>query len=324
MRLAEFFSSAISTGIKNDLRGVAAVRRELKARQKQYDDLKDEDKEYFDLKSLENPYADSRILYGQGDTEIKGVLVGIDIEGPEVMLAHAMRQRGDCVDLMLGHHPEGSAFAALHDVMDMQSEILGRMGVPINVAESLMDKRITEVQRRLHPVNHTRSVDAARIMDIPFACTHTPADNMVATYLQRLFNRKKPHKVSDVLSLLHAIPEYKDARLTGAGPQIFIGTPKRTAGRIFVDMTGGTGGSKEIFESLKNSGINTIIGMHIGEDHKKEAEKHHVNVIIAGHIASDTLGMNLLLDTVIGKKKIKVHDCSGFRRISRLPGTVRK
>ena len=38
--------------------------------------------------------------------------------------------------------------------------------------------------------------------------------------------------------------------------------------------------------------------MHISDEHKKEAEKHHINVVIAGHIASDNLGMNLLLDSV--------------------------
>jgi hypothetical protein len=56
--------------------------------------------------------------------------------------------------------------------------------------------------------------------------------------------------------------------------------------------------------------------MHIPEKHLEEANKHHINVVIAGHIASDTLGMNLLLDAAekAGQKKFSVIECSGFRR----------
>ena len=53
--------------------------------------------------------------------------------------------------------------------------------------------------------------------------------------------------------------------------------------------------------------------MHISDDHRKEAEKHHINVIIAGHISSDTLGLNLLFDNML--KGVEVVSASGFRRI---------
>jgi hypothetical protein len=76
--------------------------------------------------------------------------------------------------------------------MHIQSDILSKFGVPINIAEDLMDGRIKEVERRLLPANHARAVDAARLLGIPFLCLHTPADNMVASYLQRLFDEKKP------------------------------------------------------------------------------------------------------------------------------------
>ncbi|MEK7842042.1 MAG: NGG1p interacting factor NIF3, partial [Deltaproteobacteria bacterium] len=80
--------------------------------------------------------------------------------------------------------------------------------------------------------------------------------------------------------------------------------------------TGGTGGSKDIYEKLSIAGIGTIVGMHIGEDHKKEAEKHHVNVVIAGHMSSDTLGLNLLFDDILDKN-VEIVAASGFRRFRR-------
>lgn len=318
MTLKELYNKAISTGIENDPRGKDAVSKELEARKKDFEKLKEDEKEFFDKETLNNPYADSRILNGTGEEKIKSALVGIDIEVGEALLAESLKTKGRSVDLLLSHHPEGRAYANLYSVMHMQSDILQRFGVPINIAEDLMEGRIKEVERRLMPVNHTRAVDAAKLLGIPFICIHTPADNMVSTYLQRLFDEKKPYRVSDVLDILKGIPEYKTASYNGTGPKILIGSGNRKAGKIFVDMTGGTEGSKEIFASLTSSGVNTIVGMHLGEEHRKEAEKSHLNVVIAGHISSDNLGLNLLMDELFRDTSIEILECSGFKRVSRL------
>jgi putative NIF3 family GTP cyclohydrolase 1 type 2 len=317
MRLSEFFKKAISIGLENDPRGKDFVLKTLEKKRQEYENLKPKEKETFDLESLENPYSDSRILNGTGEEEIKTVLVGIDIEVGEILLAESLKNKGLSVDLVISHHPEGKAYANLYSVMYMQADILHRYGVPINIAEDLMEGRIKEVERKLMPVNHTRAVDAARLLNMPFLCLHTPADNMVASYLQKTFDDKKPYTVDEIIDILLEFPEYKEAEKIGAGPKILIGSKNRKAGKIFVDMTGGTEGSKEIFQSLTFSGVNTIVGMHLSEEHRKEAEKNHINVVIAGHIASDNLGLNLLLDKIISNNEIKVLECSGFRRFVR-------
>jgi len=317
MKLIELYQKAIQVGIENDPRGKKEVLKTLEKRKKDYQSLSDKKKEFFDIESLKNPYSDSRILYGTGEEDIKSILVGIDMEVGEIVLADSLRKNGNKVDLILAHHPEGGAYARLFAVMDMQAGILGRFGVPINIAESLIEGRMKEVERRLMPVNHTRAVDATRLFNIPFMCLHTPADNMVATYLQKLFDEKKPYTLDDVIELLLEIPEYREAEKNSAGPKILIGNKDRKAGKIFVDMTGGTEGSKDIFQSVALSGINTIVAMHLSEEHRKEAEKNHINVIIAGHIASDTVGLNLLLDRVTEGENITFLECSGFKRIKR-------
>ncbi len=318
MKLRDIYKKAIEIGIENDPRGRDVVLKELERRKKDFDELKPDEKEFFDQESFRNPYSDSRILYGADEEDIKSVLVGIDIEVGEVLLADSLRSKGRRVDLLLSHHPEGRAYANLYNVMQMQSDILNRFGVPINIAEGLMDGRIKEVERKLMPVNHTRAIDAARLLGIPFLCIHTPADNMVTSYLQRLFDEKKPYFVSDVLDILKDIPEYRDAGLNSVGPKISVGAKNRKAGKIFVDMTGGTEGAKEIFESLTTSGVSTIVAMHLSEEHRKEAEKNHLNIIIAGHISSDSLGLNLLLDEISKGDSLEILECSGFRRFSRL------
>jgi len=164
-------------------------------------------------------------------------------------------------------------------------------------------------------VNHLRSVDFARVLDIPFMNIHTPADNCVNKYLSKLFLSKKPRLLKDVVDMLMKLKEYQQAMAINAGPSIIIGDKKNRAGRILVDMTGGTEGSKEMFSNIASKGISTIVCMHLSEEHFKKAKEAHINVIIAGHIASDNLGLNLLLDEIEKKEKLKFIECSGFRRV---------
>ena len=317
MKLQEFFRLAIQSGIDADPRGRAIVEQELREARKVYEELKPEDKATFDQEKLENPYTDSRILHGSPGREVKTVLAGIDVETPELLLADRLIQKGTDIDLVLAHHPEGRAYANFYEVMKMQADILNRFGVPINVAESQLSGRIKEVERSLMPVNHTRPVDAARLLDIPYACLHTPADNMVVSYLQALFDKELPGRLKDLVKILKQIPEYQEAGRNNAGPKIMIGSEDQRTGKVFVDMTGGTSGSKDTLEKLSQSGVGTIVGMHMSEDHRKEAEKHHIHVVIAGHISSDTLGLNLLLDALEKSGPLTVVECSGFKRIRR-------
>ena len=318
MQFKKIYETIVEKGIENDPRGKKTVIKDLDRLKKAHKEMKKDEKEFFDLESLSNPYADTRILYGTGNEDIKTVLVGIDMEMAEILLADRLSSKGKKIDLVMAHHPEGKAYANFYEVMHMQADILNRFGVPINIAEGLLEGRIKEVERKLSPVNHTRAVDVAKLLDMPFMCVHTPADNMVATHLQKIFDKSKPDTLDDILKILKKIPEYKEAARNNSAPKILLGSKDRKAGKIFVDMTGGTGGSKDIFESLVNSGVNTMVGMHLGEEHRKEAEKHHMNIVIAGHISSDNLGMNLILDEIQKKGTLKVLQCSGFRRFSRI------
>jgi putative NIF3 family GTP cyclohydrolase 1 type 2 len=317
LKLQKLYDTVVARGIDADPRGRKAVLKSLARKKKAYKELKEKEREYFDSETLTNPYADTRILHGTGKENIRTALVGIDIEMGEILLADRLSSNGKKVDLILAHHPQGKAFANFYEVMNMQAGILSRFGVPINIAEGLMEGRIREVERRLSPANHTRAADMARLLDIPFMCMHTPTDNMVVSYLQKLFDKKAPDTLGDIVDMLKEIPEYREACRNNAAPRVLLGAPDRSAGKIFVDMTGGTEGAKDIFESLVNAGVNTIVGMHLSEEHRKEAEKRHLNVVIAGHISSDNLGINLMLDEVEKAGRLNIIECSGFRRFSR-------
>jgi hypothetical protein len=244
-------------------------------------------------------------------------MVGIDMEAPEILAADRLNERGASIDLVMAHHPEGAAWAGFYDVMRLQVAVLKKFGIPEEVGESLLKERMGEVQRAVAPANHLRSVDIARLLDIPYMCVHTPADNHVTDYLQRLFDRERPGRLGQVLAILKRIPEYTDGLKKNAGPRILTGDDKKPAGRVFVEMTGGTEGPKRIFPRLSQAGVGTIVSMHLSEEHFKHAKDEHINIVIAGHIASDTLGLNLLLDELQKAQGLEVVGCSGFVRVKR-------
>ncbi|MBC7345100.1 MAG: NGG1p interacting factor NIF3, partial [Clostridia bacterium] len=199
MRLKEIYKLAIRMGKIADPRGEEEVENVLKKARKEYDELKEEKRKRFDTERLSNPYSDTRILHGNPELNVKSVLAGIDLEVSEVLLADRLREKGKRIDLLVSHHPEGKALAALHEVMHLQEDVWYRLGVPINIAESLMKDRIMEVERTLAPVNHNRAVDAARLLDMAFMCVHTPADNLVTKYLSMYLDEKKPATVGDLM-----------------------------------------------------------------------------------------------------------------------------
>ena len=319
MKLLTLYKTAIQVGISHDLRGKKEITRLLKEGKKAHQDLKEEDKPYYDPDRLFNPYSDSRILHGSPDTEVKKVIVGIDMQVSEILLTYILnRDRKAGIDLILGHHPEGYALARLYDVMKLQSDLLTNAGVSVSVAEMLMEKRISEIERRLLPVNHNRSVQVAQLLDIPFLCLHTPADNCVTMFLTRLFEKEKPYRLKDLLKLLSDIPEYKKSAQMQVPPKITNGSETSRSGKIYVDMTGGTEGSSAVLEKLVSSGISTVVGMHFSEGHIESAKKANLNLVIAGHVSSDVLGLNLLFDEIEKDGKLKFVGVSGFERIRRL------
>lgn len=316
MKIEQLYKKAVETGIENDLRGKEDIKRILKSEKEKFTELKDEEKESYDKDRLFNPYSDTRVLNGDLNTGVKKAIVGIDMEAGEILLTYLLnKDLSQKIDLIIAHHPEGYALAQLYDVMKLQADLLASYGVTISVAEQLMEKRISEIERRLMPVNHNRAVDIARVLGIPMMCIHTPADNCVTNYLKKTFEKKKPYQLKDLMKILKGIPEYKNLEKLQVPSKIVSGSENNKCGKIYVDMTGGTEGSKEIFEKYANSGISTLVCMHLSEEHLENAKKAKLNVVIAGHIASDVLGLNLLFDEIEKEEKLEFVSVSGFERI---------
>ncbi|MCL1816641.1 MAG: NGG1p interacting factor NIF3 [Clostridiales bacterium] len=316
MKLQEIYQLAIQMGIDADPRGVQIVQKELEKAQKAFSKLEEEDKGFFDQESLRNPYADSRVLNGDQDTEIHKIFCGVDIESGEVAVVDALNQRGAGIDLLLAHHPEGAALAALPDVMHLQSGYMASVGVRPNLAESLMDERIKEVRRSIGVTNHLRAVNSAQLLGLAFLCIHTPCDNLVNKYVGDYLAFEQPQTLDDLCKALRKIPEYHYSAMQCNPPHIVNGSGAHSVGKIMIDFTGGTGGHKDNMKALSEAGISTVVTMHISDKMLETAKKARLSVVIAGHIASDNIGLNLFLDR-LEEAGLEIVAGSGLYRVNR-------
>ena len=219
LTVKQIFDLAVKIGRENDFRSKKEIEEYLKGKKEELEALPQEERKYYDREKLVNPYADSRIHFDGGKKEIKTALAGIDLSMGAVVLAKELG-----VDLIINHHPVGTALANLDGVMDLQVDMMEKFGVPVNIAEKLIQKRICEVARGINPANHQAVVDAARLLKINLINVHTPADNCVTQFVSEKIKKAKPRRVGDVLKVLNGIEEYQEAKKQGVGPVLFSGS----------------------------------------------------------------------------------------------------
>ena len=68
---------------------------------------------------------------------------------------------------------------------------------------------------------------------------------------------------------------------------------------------------------FRAAGVGTLVGMHYSEEYRKRAEELKINLVVAGHISSDVLGMNLVLDAIEREGEVRIICTSGMVRVSR-------
>ncbi|MDR2846339.1 MAG: hypothetical protein LBV63_03555 [Candidatus Methanoplasma sp.] len=319
MKVYDAYKLAIETGIKNDPRPKEEVNIVLNDAKEAYEKLPSDEKEYFDQERLWNPYADSRFSWGSDlakKTEAKRLMWGIDIGTGEILLADRLKEKGQTISAVVAHHPVGVSKTPFPEVMWMQTDMFHDVGIPINITEGLIRGRMEEVSRNVLGSNYNQPVDAARLLDVLMFNIHSPADNMVQNYLEALFDKEQPKYLEDIVKILMKEPEFQQAAKYNDPPKIIVGGKKNRCGKIIAKMTGGTSGPREIYEKLADVGVGTVVGMHFPESHIDEAKKHNINMVISGHMASDSLGINRICD-VWEKKGLDVFGCSGFTRFSR-------
>jgi putative NIF3 family GTP cyclohydrolase 1 type 2 len=250
--------------------------------------------------------ADSMVIV-PGDN-LKKVAFGVDMETAELLIA---REIG--VDGVITHHPvTGAPKLNLFKVMENQIERMVSVGVPVNKAQKALKPRMEEVDRGLHVSNYDRVTSAAKALKMPFLAIHSPADllgeRFIQAHLDRSLAGNPQAKLKDVLTALLELTEYK---LTLAKPTIRVGSEGDYAGKVLVTMAGGTSGGVNVYKAYFEAGVGTLVVMHTPENVIKAIKEQNIgNVIVAGHMASDSVGINLLI-TALQAKGLEVVRMSG-------------
>lgn len=244
-----------------------------------------------ELAGLEKTTADAAVIV-PGEN-IKKVLVGIDINTPEVVIGKLMGY--DCV---VSHHPRNIDLKGMNKLFLDQKYTMNECGVPLNEAEKLITVAGKPMEDGDHAFNFNRNASAGEVLHMPYVCIHTPADLIVEKTLQRIFDERFGQKPETKLSeLMKVFDEYSEFKNAVYGPKIEAGTPDSQCGRIRVIMSGVTDGGPEVMKAYFRAGIGTIVYMHCGEEEIRIANTPEGgNIINAGHMASDSFGMNRIIE----------------------------
>jgi len=219
---------------------------------------------------------------------IKRVLMGVDMDTAELMLAKQMGY-----DLVVSHHPRNTNTDMLK-VMDRHILKLEALGVPRNKTQKMLAERVDELSYGVHVSNSRRAESAAKLMGMPFMSLHTPADivseRIVQEHLDKKFKDKPETTVQDIVDALEELPEYKNSERKA---KIRAGGKESYAGKIYVLMSGLTGPGSEVTKEYFEAGVGTLVLMHIPEKDAKAVKEQKIgNIVVAGHMSSDSVGLN--------------------------------
>lgn len=260
-----------------------------------------------DMVSFEAIPADSEI-YVPGD-RIGGVLVGIDIGSAELVMA---KDQG--YDAVIAHHPAGGR-ARLEGwkVFEKHMDQMKEAGVPENDAREAIQKKISTLEIETHSVNYDHVPSVARHLKMPFMNIHNPLDELgrrrVAEVIQRQLSANRYATVADLISSIRTIPEFQRA---STEVKLRHGALPDRAGRTIFSHAAYTNGGYEVAKTYYKYGVNTVIYIHISEPDLAKLRADGVgNLIVTGHIASDSVGINPFL-AELRKRGVQVDAISGI------------
>ncbi len=241
------------------------------------------------LVGFESVPTDSAI-YVEGKN-IKNVLFGIDADVPELLLA---KQLG--YDAVVSHHPKGgSTVVNFYQVFSRHIQQMVDAGISKHEAEEAVNQKMAALEVEMHAKNYSHAVDVARLLKMPYMNIHTPLDELGRRIMTKKIKQEtgKDATVNDVISALKKLPEFKNAT---TDIEIRSGSASNPAGKTVVSHGAGTNGGYEIAKTYYKHGISTLIYIHISPSDLEKLKADNVgNLIITGHIASDSVGINPLI-----------------------------
>jgi len=224
---------------------------------------------------------------------IKKILFGIDAGVPELLLAKQSR-----CDAVISHHPQGgSAILNFHKMFERHVELMVKAGVPKKEAEQAVGKKRDLLEVENHTRNYDHNVSVARLLKLPYMNIHAPLDEIgrqQMTKQVRLAVQKNPKAtVGDIVVSLQNLSEFKNAQ---TAIKILLGKASNKAGKTVVSHAAGTNGGYEVAKTFFKHGVGTLIYIHVSSSDLERLRADGMeNLIVTGHISSDSVGINPFL-----------------------------
>ena len=222
---------------------------------------------------------------------VRKILVAIDVGVAELLLARNL----GC-DAVIAHHPAGGrARLEGYKVFLRHIDQLKEAEVPVDVAKEAIKPKLRALELQHHPDNYDQTPSAAKKLRMPLMSIHSPCDEIGRKMIQHaLKGLDEKSTVKDVVSRIARFPEFRKAV---SKIEIRLGSPKSKAGKIAISHAAYTNGGYEIAKTYFQYGVGTLCYIHIAEANlTKLANEPSGNLIVLGHIASDWLGINRLLN----------------------------
>lgn len=235
-------------------------------------------------------------IYHPG-ANIKRLLVGLDIDTGDLLLA---KQMG--FDAVLAHHFDGcEAHLTAWHVYRRHVDLMEAMGVPRLAAEAAVEERVEEFRLLAHTANYNRVSGAARILGMPFLNIHSPLDELGRRLMQRavdeLLLAEPDATVAEVAAHLSAT--FREFQLAPTRIAIRHGNPDAPARRVVVVHGALTNGGAEVARTYYEYGVDTVIYVHVTPSEVRKLQRGgRGHLIVTGHVAADSLGINAYLDTI--------------------------
>jgi putative NIF3 family GTP cyclohydrolase 1 type 2 len=235
---------------------------------------------------MERIPADSGIwVPGEG---IRKVLFAIDGGTAEIAVAKSLGY-----DALIAHHPMGPARLRLHETVERQTEFMLEKGVPRKVAEEATEELVRRVEVRSHPANYLQDVDLAKRLSLPLLNIHLPIDQVTRDFLLGAIRRSRARTVGDLIQSLEDTTEFAHAKTR---IEARVGSTSNPLGRWALVFAAGTNGGYPVARAYFDSGIDTVIYLHIEYDELVKLRREGKgNLVVLGHMAGDSIGINLFL-----------------------------
>lgn len=245
-----------------------------------------------DLVGWDEVPGDSAIHVAGDDLET--ALVGIDLESPEVQLANR-----DGFDLALAHHPPGGrSRLEFSQVLDRQVELMTDHSVPHSTAVDAVADLRRQSEHRAHASNYRHDPSIAEYLDQPYMNIHLAPDELGRrAFVDAIDRLPSEATVDDLRAAL--TDEFIELRVADTDIETRVGDDENEIGTVAVHHAAGTNGGASVAEAYFEHGIDTVVYIHVGASDTEtlcETYGEEKNLVITGHIASDAIGMNILID----------------------------